>query len=120
MTGVIYHVCSWAAWRAAEAAGVYRGGPLDRRDGFIHVSTPETLADTLATHLAGQRGLCLLEVDPDRLGDALVWEPARGRALFPHLYAALDPAQVLAVHDLPLDDSGRHVLPRAARAGEAP
>ncbi|MBK1668662.1 hypothetical protein CKO28_11540 [Rhodovibrio sodomensis] len=119
MASVIFHVCPWEAWRAARAEGVYRGGPLDRRDGFIHFSTPGTLAGTLATHLAGQPGLCLLEVAADALGDALVWEESRDRTLFPHLYAALDPAVVRSVHDLPLDAAGRHVLPAHARPGTA-
>jgi uncharacterized protein (DUF952 family) len=116
MTAVIFHVCPWSAWRAARAEGVYRGGPLDLKDGFIHFSTPETLAGTLATHLAGQEGLCLLEVEAERLGERLVWEESRGGVQFPHLYASLDPALVRAVHDLPLDDGGGHVLPAHAQA----
>jgi uncharacterized protein (DUF952 family) len=116
MTSVIFHVCPWSAWRAARAEGVYRGGPLDLKDGFIHFSTPETLTGTLATHLAGQGGLCLLEVEAAALGEALVWEESRGGIAFPHLYAALDPARVHAVHDLPLDAEGTHVLPAHARA----
>jgi uncharacterized protein (DUF952 family) len=116
MTSVIFHVCPWSAWRAARAEGVYRGGPLDLKDGFIHFSTPETLAGTLATHLAGQPGLCLLEVEAAALGDALVWEESRGGIAFPHLYAALDPARVRAVHDLPLGPDGVHALPAHARA----
>ena len=116
MTSVIFHVCPWAAWRAARAEGVYRGGPLDLRDGFIHFSTPDTLAGTLAAHLAGQSGLCLLEVEADALGDALVWEDSRDSVPFPHLYAALDPASVRAVHDLPLGADGVHLLPAHARA----
>ena len=116
MTSVIFHVCPWEAWRAARAEGVYRGGPLDLRDGFIHFSTPATLAGTLATHLAGQQGLCLLEVAADALGDALVWEQSRDNVAFPHLYAALDPTAVRAVHDLPLDHGGVHLLPAHARA----
>ena len=116
MTSVIFHVCPWEAWRAAQAEGAYRGGPLDLKDGFIHFSTPATLAGTLATHLAGQAGLCLLEVEAAALGAALVWEESRGGIAFPHLYAALDPAQVRAVHDLPLGPDGAHVLPQHARA----
>jgi uncharacterized protein (DUF952 family) len=117
MTAVIFHVCPWSAWRAARAEGVYWGGALDLKDGFIHFSTPETLAGTLAMHLAGQEGLCLLEVETAALGEALVWEVSRGGIAFPHLYAALDPARVRAVHDLPLGPDGAHMLPAHARAG---
>ncbi|MBK1699257.1 DUF952 domain-containing protein [Rhodovibrio salinarum] len=114
MSAVIFHVCPWAAWRAAQAEGVYRGGPLDLKDGFIHFSTPNTLSGTLATYLAGQPGLCLLEVETDTLGDGLVWEESRGGVAFPHLYATLDVAAVRAVHDLPLNAAGVHVLPAHA------
>ena len=107
----IYHVCPWPAWRAAEAEGVYRGGALDRRDGFIHFSAPEQVVATVETHLAGQGDLALLEVDPAELGDALRWEASRGGAAFPHLYADLPVAKVARVHDLPLDAEGRHRFP---------
>ena len=46
-----------------------------------------------------------------RLGPALKWEPARGGALFPHLYGPLAIANVLWVRPLPLDGAGRHVFP---------
>jgi uncharacterized protein (DUF952 family) len=53
----------------------------------------------------------LLAVDPVRLGAALKWEPSRGGALFPHLYAPLAAAEVLRVDALPLAADGRHILP---------
>jgi uncharacterized protein (DUF952 family) len=107
----IYHICPHDAWQAARAAGVYRGGPLDARDGFIHCSAADQVAGTLRTHLAGQAGLVLLEIDPAALGDALVWEAARAGAAFPHLYGDLPVTAVVRVHDLPLLADGRHRLP---------
>lgn len=109
--GWIYHLCSRAAWREAVAEGVYRGGSADRRDGFIHFSDRETLADSLERHFDGREDLLLLAVDPAALGDALRWEAARDGRPFPHLYAALDPRQVTVVHELRRGADGRLRLP---------
>ncbi len=107
----IYKILGADEWAAAEAAGVYAGSALDRADGFIHFSSAAQVADTLRRHFAGREGLVLLEVDPARLAAPLRWEPARGGALFPHLYGRLDCAAVMAAAVLPLGDDGRHRLP---------
>jgi uncharacterized protein (DUF952 family) len=111
---IIFKICSSAEWREAERAGVYRGSAIDAKDGFIHFSTAEQAKETAAKHFAGQRDLVLVAVDADALGDKLKWEPARGGALFPHLYGALDLQPVRQVDPLPLDAAGHHVFPRLA------
>lgn len=107
----IYKILPAADWAAAQAAGVYQGSAHDARDGFIHFSTAAQAAETAAKHFAGQRDLVLLAVDPASLGAALKWEPSRGGALFPHLYAPLPVDAVSAVHELPLGPDGRHIFP---------
>ena len=111
MAQPIYKILGAAEWAAAEAAGSYAGSALDRADGFIHFSTATQVAETLRRHFAGCAELVLLEVDPERLAAPLRWEAARGGQLFPHLYARLDCAAVMAVAALPLGDDGRHRLP---------
>jgi uncharacterized protein (DUF952 family) len=69
-------------------------------------------AETAAKWFAGQRDLVLVTVDADALGNNVKWEPSRGGALFPHLYAPLDVKSVLRVDALPLDETGRHAFPR--------
>lgn len=108
---VIYKICPASLWREAEAAGVFRGSPVDLRDGFIHFSTAALVAETAAKHFAGASDLVLLQVDAGRLGDRVKWEPSRGGALFPHLYGALDLAAVAWVAPLPLGPDGRHNVP---------
>ena len=50
------------------------------RDGFIHLSTQEQLAGTLAKHFRGQDGLVLIQFETHLLGEAAaVGEIARGR-----------------------------------------
>jgi uncharacterized protein (DUF952 family) len=108
---IIYKICPASEWRAAEQGGVFGGMAVDRRDGFIHFSTAEQVAETAAKHFSAQSGLLLIAVDADRLGAALRWETSRGGALFPHLYGDLPLAAVLWVKPLPLGGDGRHVFP---------
>lgn len=84
-----YKVLTAQQWVDFERERVFRGAPVDIADGYIHLSTAEQLEATLAKHFAGQTGLMIAEVDLTHLGDAVRWEPARGGALFPHLYAEL-------------------------------
>ncbi len=78
-----------AEWAKFQADGHFAGSPDDLRDGYIHFSTPDQVAATLAKWFAGEIGVMALTVDADGLGEALKWEPARGGQLFPHLYRPL-------------------------------
>lgn len=98
----IYKITDRQSWDYAKAQSVYAGSPDDLRDGFIHFSTLEQLRETARKHFAGRDGLVLIAVDPKTLGDALIWEPSRGGALFPHLYAPLATSHALWERDLPL------------------
>lgn len=111
MTPTIYKISPRAAWQQAEAAGRFTGAPVDLADGYIHFSTAAQAVETAAKHFAGQADLILVAVDAGRLGEALRWEPSRGGALFPHLYADLGMDAVLWVKPLPLDADGRHIFP---------
>jgi uncharacterized protein (DUF952 family) len=107
----IYRLLAADAWRHAQAAGSFQGSEHDERDGFIHFSTAEQLAETARRHYAAQSGLLLLGVSVGALGSALRWEPSRGGALFPHLYGALPVAAVSRVEPLSLGADGQHVFP---------
>ena len=107
----IYHICRKDEWTAARAAGRYDGSSQDKADGFIHFSGRDQVVESAAKHRAGQDGLVLLSVDPEKLGEALKWEPSRAGLLFPHLYGPLPIEAVLRVDDLPLGDDGRHRFP---------
>ena len=109
---LIFKVTAKDAWSEAEDSGTYAGSPDDVRDGYIHFSTAEQLAGTLAKYYAGHDDLVLAAVDPVGLGSSLKWEAARGGALFPHLYGVLEMADVAWVRPLPLDRDGRHRLPK--------
>lgn len=106
---LIYKILTQAQWEDLQALGETPGAPVDIADGFIHFSSTDQVRETAAKHFAGQRDLWLLSYDAADL-DGLVWEPSRGGALFPHLYAALPLASMRAAIPLPLA-GGAHVFP---------
>ena len=107
----VYKICPRGDWAAAEVEGRYDGSADDRRDGYIHLSTRHQLKGTAAKHFAGADGLVLLAIDDQVLGSALLWEPSRGGALFPHYYGSLAPHAVHASWPLPLGPGGTHLFP---------
>jgi uncharacterized protein (DUF952 family) len=111
MTDTVFKLVDRASWQAAAPSGSFDGSAADVRDGFIHFSTAEQVRETAARHFAGQSDLLLVAVAAEALGDALKWEPSRGGALFPHLYAPLPRGAVRWVADVALDASGLHIFP---------
>jgi uncharacterized protein (DUF952 family) len=105
---LIYKLVPEELWREAEALGVFRGAGIDLSDGFIHFSSRAQVEETAARHFAGARGLLLVAVEAERLGEALRWEPSRGGDLFPHLYGELPLALVARADPLPLRADGAH------------
>jgi uncharacterized protein (DUF952 family) len=108
----IYKICERRLWQTAEADGAFRGSADDIRDGFIHFSTAAQLAETAAKRFAEQPDLILIAVDAGRLGPQLKWEPSRGGALFPHLYAPLPLDAVRWVRPLADEVDGHRPLPQ--------
>jgi uncharacterized protein (DUF952 family) len=82
-------------WASLQASGSFAGSADDLRDGYIHLSTPDQVAGTFAKWFAGEAGVMAVTFDADAFGADLRWEPARGGALFPHLYRALRHAEVV-------------------------
>lgn len=108
---VVYKIFTTSEWDAARRSGVFSGSEDDKRDGFIHLSTAEQVAGTLAKHYAGRGDLVLAAVDLLALGNDVRWEPARDGALFPHFYGELDLAAIRHTEPLTLGKDERHRLP---------
>ena len=98
---------------ALEQDGRFDGAPIDRQDGFIHLSTADQLTETVDRHFSGQEGLHVAAVDLGSFGDSLRWEPSRGGQLFPHLYGPLLLETVTAYGPLDRGADGRVKLPVA-------
>ena len=109
---LIYKILDRPAWEAALARGVFLGSPVDEADGYIHFSTADQAQETARRYFHGQADLVILAVETEGLGEALKWEPARGGALFPHLYGPLDVRSVVRVATVPLGPEGMPQIPR--------
>lgn len=96
MADPIYKIAEVDEWTAAKSVGQLEGTTADLADGYIHFSTAEQLAETLDKHYRGRRGLVVARVEAKLIANELRWEPSRGGALFPHLYAPLPMAAVSA------------------------
>ncbi len=111
---LVYKIIDAPSWLEAYAAGVFRGSEADRRDGFIHLSAADQVAETAARHFRGHDGLMLIAVDAAALGPHLKWEPSRGGALFPHLYADLPVSAVRWAKPLSNGPDGCPLIPALA------
>lgn len=111
---VAFKILSRADWRATLAEGRYDGSAVDLADGYIHLSAADQLEATATKHYAGQTELMLVEVDLTALGDALIWEPSRGGALFPHIYGPLPVAATRGARGLSVSADGEMIIEETA------
>lgn len=107
----IYKVLTPDEMTVFDRTGEAPLSPADAQDGYVHLSTLAQLSGTLAKHFAGAQAVRLLTVDPECLGEALRWEPARGGDLFPHLYGRLRAEHVSAGRLLQRGHDGAFRLP---------
>ncbi len=111
----IYKIASAEVFAEAQRAGRFDGMPIDAQDGFMHFSDGAQLRETLKLHFRGQRDLVLLAVRAADLGQNLRWEPSRGGALFPHLYAPLALTAILWSAPIAVAADGHCDLPAAVK-----
>jgi uncharacterized protein (DUF952 family) len=112
---VAYKVLTADEWAALDA-GAFQGAPIDKADGFIHLSTASQLTETVDRHFSGQKGLAIAAIDLAALGDAVRWEPSRNGQLFPHVYGHLMPQSVIAWCPLERHPNGTVRLPTDVKA----
>ncbi|TZG29037.1 DUF952 domain-containing protein [Sphingomonas montanisoli] len=106
----IYRILTADDHATLHRDGSFGGSPLDLKDGYIHMSTEDQVAGTLAAHFRGVEGLMLLTIDEARVAPDVKWEASRGGALFPHLYRALTLEDVVAERAIEMRTDGTHIL----------
>ena len=106
-----YKILTADQYAQLKADGVFAGAPVDLADGYIHMSTRDQAAETVAKHFAGQDRLVMVMIDLAPFGEAIRWEESRGGALFPHLYADLPITAVAGKVVLRIGDDGTHSFP---------
>ena len=109
---LVYKILLPAEWAEFESVGRFDGSPLDRRDGFVHCSSRDQLGGTALRYFGDQKELVVLAVDGQVLGEWLRWETSGHGGPFPHVYAPLPRAAVVAVHRIADASSVDEVVPR--------
>ncbi|WCR15191.1 DUF952 domain-containing protein [Paracoccus seriniphilus] len=108
---IIYKIFRQTEWEELRRDKTTPGAPIDRQDGYVHFSTRDQVAGTLAKHFSGETDLQLLALEADSLGEDLIWEPARGGDLFPHLYRELRLDDILWSRPITLTARGHDTGP---------
>ncbi len=106
----VYKLLSDEDWVIARRLG-YTRTRLDQNDGYVHLSTREQVAETLALHYKAQSGVYLLEYVIEHFSGIVRWEPSRGGQLFPHLYSTLRLDAAKRQWKLETDAQGNPQLP---------
>ena len=98
---MLYRIVPKKVW--ADANHDIPLAPIDERDGYIHLSSQETVLETANLYFTVDQDPVVLCFEEEELGDGLRWEEvaARNGVLFPHLYASsLLCMQIAEVKDL--------------------
>ena len=94
----VYKILTISEWTEAKALGEIETA-LDRNDGFIHLSTAQQLAGTLAFYFKDFDSLILLQINTKDFKDEIIFEkaaPAEDRSgKFPHLYGILKVEKII-------------------------
>ena len=89
----IYKVLTLEEWEQAQTSGLIIT-ELDKKDGFIHLSTAAQLNATLALYFAKEKTVVLLQIDHSKTHDKLKFEspipPGNRTSSFPHYYGDLN------------------------------
>ena len=107
----VYKVCSKKEWSDATEIGLFSGSEIDKKDGFIHLSTINQIQVTVSKHFAGLEELLIIQFDAKKLKNKLKWESSRDRDLFPHYYGNIKTKLEDKRFDLDLGINGVHKFP---------
>ncbi|MDT4936535.1 MAG: hypothetical protein QOG80_206 [Pseudonocardiales bacterium] len=104
----IFHIVERGTWALADSAGEYRPESL-QSEGFVHFSFADQVEATANLRYADAVNLCVIEIDPERVGAPVVVEDSYSTGTaFPHVYAPIPTAAAVAIHDLTRSAEGTH------------
>ena len=90
-------------WRQAQTSGLI-STDLDRKDGFIHLSTATQLNATLSLYFYKEKSVVLLELDFLKTNEQIKFEtptpPGKRIGSFPHYYGELSTNTIFRTWDL--------------------
>lgn len=109
---MIYHITNPTAWQKGQKEGRYIPEGFEQ-DGFIHCSKQNQITGVGERYYAGQTGLLILGINPDKLTAKLVFENLiGGDELFPHIYGPLNLDAVESTAEFGQKTDGTFEFPR--------
>ena len=114
---VVYRVISKEDWEITKHVGIVPRCGSDERDGYVHLSTAETMLQTANLYFVPAEEPLIIELHSPTLGAALRWEKVASRNdhIFPHLYSKGIPYHaVTACIELVVHNQGFVLGPRVA------
>ncbi|MFL2823374.1 MAG: DUF952 domain-containing protein [Paracoccaceae bacterium] len=85
---IVYKILLEKEFLSLKNQKVSYGSVVDKKDGFVHLSTANQLKETLEIHFSSSKSVYILAFESARLV-GLVWETSRNNDLFPHLYGKI-------------------------------
>ncbi|VVB06942.1 unnamed protein product [Arabis nemorensis] len=83
----IYRISTDQEWVEFQKKGSSFGGELDKSTGFYHLSKLDQVQFTLQNFfMNAKEDLYLVQIDPKKLGDGLIYEAVDEVNSFPHFY----------------------------------
>jgi uncharacterized protein (DUF952 family) len=96
----LFHIIAAEQWCESQASGRL-APPSLASEGFVHLSHSHQVAGVANNLYRDLNGLIVLQLDPGAIGSPVVEEDSYGSGQeFPHVYAAIPAAAVVAVHPL--------------------
>ena len=89
----IYKILTLDEWELAQTSGVIIT-ELDKKDGFVHLSTATQLNATLSLYFSKEESVVLLQIDHAQTHNKIKFEapipPGNRTSSFPHYYGELN------------------------------
>ena len=82
----VYRVLNLKEWREFKRKKCFFGNSVDKKSGFIHLSTSDQLKKTIEIHFKDIKELVVLKINSKKLNRKIIWEESRDGENFPHLY----------------------------------
>jgi len=103
----VYRLATQQEWRDAKETGTIPEREIDRRDGYLHLSTRDQVLETAKLHFAEVDDLLALEIPFDAIAQTVKFELAAKRGTyFPHFYGQLSVTNVANAICLEPDGDG--------------
>ena len=96
MNNFVYRILNLEEWLDFKKKKVFSGNYLDKRSGYIHLSTKHQVRKTIDIYFK-EKKIVILKIETKKLKKKIVWEISRGGEKFPHLYDKLSIENIVEV-----------------------